>query len=51
MPHSSGLLPHFKEGKFWVLQRVNLYGLYLKTWKGMFLCPQQKPKPTELWIL
>ncbi|KAF1894778.1 hypothetical protein Lal_00021072 [Lupinus albus] len=22
MPHSSGLLPHFKEGKFWVLQSL-----------------------------
>uniref|UniRef100_A0A6N2N221 Endopeptidase Clp n=1 Tax=Salix viminalis TaxID=40686 RepID=A0A6N2N221_SALVM len=27
------------------------YGLYLKTWKGMFLCQQQKPKFMELLIL
>ena len=27
------------------------YGLYPKTWKGMFLCQQQKPKFMELLIL
>ncbi|KAH1154360.1 hypothetical protein GLYMA_18G132600v4 [Glycine max] len=26
----------------------NLYGLYPKTWKGIFLCQQQKPKLMEL---
>ena len=24
-------------------ERANLYGLYPKTWNGMFLCQQQKP--------
>nr|VDD60747.1 unnamed protein product [Brassica oleracea] len=32
-------------------ERANLYGLYPKTWKGMFLCQKQKPKLMELLIL
>ncbi|MBA0662295.1 hypothetical protein Goklo_006453 [Gossypium klotzschianum] len=32
-------------------ERASPYGLYLKTWKEMFLCQQQKPKLMELWIL
>lgn len=31
-------------------ERANLYGLYPKTWNGMFLCQQQKPKLMELLI-
>src|SRR4030065_844760 len=29
---------------------ANLYGGYPKTWKEIYLCQQNKPKPTELLI-
>ncbi|KAJ0015037.1 hypothetical protein Pint_21005 [Pistacia integerrima] len=36
---------------FMYKEQASPYGLYPKTWKGMFLCQQQKPKLMELLIL